>query len=33
MTKAEITNEISRATGIDKENVLQVVEKLSLIHI
>ena len=27
MTKAEITNEISRATGIDKENVLQVVEK------
>ena len=26
MTKAEITNEISRATGIDKENVLQVVE-------
>ena len=27
MTKAEITNEISRATGIDKENVLNVVEK------
>ena len=27
MTKAEITNEISRATGIEKENVLQVVEK------
>lgn len=27
MTKAEITNEISRAIGIDKENVLQVVEK------
>lgn len=26
MTKAEITNEISRATGIEKENVLQVVE-------
>lgn len=26
MTKAEITNEISRATGIDKDNVLKVVE-------
>lgn len=26
MTKAEITNEISRATNIDKDNVLKVVE-------
>lgn len=34
MTKADIVNEISKSTGIDKANVLETIEKfLSLIHI
>ncbi len=31
MTKAEIVTEIARTTGIDKSNVLEIIEKLMVV--
>lgn len=31
MTKAEVVNEISRSTGLDKDSVLQTVEQLMVV--